>query len=367
MAKQKIALVHDYLREYGGAERVLEALHEIYPEAPVYTAFFDEESLGIHAQRFAGWDIRETGITRLPWYKKLHSPYRIFAPYFFSKLDLSQFECVISSTNAYYAKAIQVPNGKHICYCHTPPRALYGYTTVSNWKKNPLIRVLGEVSNHFLRIIDFNIAQKVDFFIANSYETAARIRKFYKKDSIVIYPPVVVPAKLTSTKDRSYYLYVNRLALAKHPELAVKVCTEHGYPLVVVGEGKMRQALESEAGSTIRFMGAVTDGKLQELYAGAQALLYPVEDEDFGIVPVEAIGYGVPVIAHNSGGPRETVIEGKTGFLFTELTTDSLHAAMKKSLNNTLSPTALHEYAEQFSTAVFQKKINSFVKKVIEG
>ncbi len=365
MHKPRIALVHDYLREYGGAERVLEALHEMYPEAPVYTAFFDAESLGIHASRFAGWDIRQTEMIKLPWYKMLHSPYRIFAPYFFKKLDFSSFDCVISSTNAYYAKAVRVPNGTHICYCHTPPRALYGYATMSDWKKNPIIRILGEISNHFLRIADFNIAQKVDHFIANSQETAGRIQKFYRRTSIVIYPPVIIPATPPKNTERSYFLYVNRLALSKHPELAVAVCTEHNYPLVVVGEGKMRAELEAQAGETISFMGGVSDEVLDALYTGAKALIYPVEDEDFGIVPVEALGHGVPVIAHNSGGPRETIIEGKTGFLFDELTPTALNAALKKCTDHPTSPHILYEAAQQYSTSVFKKKIAAFLRSVI--
>ncbi len=364
MAEMKIALVHDYLREYGGAERVLESLHELYPDAPVYTAFFDAEMLGIHAARFAEWDIRETGMTSLPWYKKLHSPYRIFAPYFFKRLDLSQYDCVISSTNAYYAKAVQVQNGVHICYCHTPPRALYGYRTMSDWKKNPLIRVLGEVSNHFLRIADFMMAQKVDFFIANSLETAARIKHYYRRDSVVIHPPVSIPSSLPKKSKRSYFLYVNRLALAKHPELAIAVCTTENYPLKVVGEGKLREQLEALAGPSIQFLGGVSDSELDAVYAGAEALLYPVEDEDFGIVPIEAFAHGVPVIAHNSGGPKETVLAGKTGVLFSELTEAGLKEAIDSFRAQTFSPDSLYAFSQQFSDSVFKDKIRSFVKKV---
>lgn len=363
MAKPRIALVHDYLREYGGAERVLESLHELYPDAPVYTAFFDASSLGVHAKRFAGWDIRETRMTWLPFYRQLHSPYRIFAPFFFKALDLSDFDCVISSTNAYYAKAVQVPHGVHICYCHTPPRALYGYTTVSDWKKNPVIRVLGEVSNHFLRMIDFSLAQKVDHFVANSQETARRIKKFYNRDSVVIHPPVQVGDTLPKEHDRSYFLYVNRLALAKHPELAIAACTQENVPLVVVGEGRMRPELEAMAGPTVRFMGAVSDEKLAELYQGARALLYPVEDEDFGIVPVEAMGWGVPVVGHNSGGPKETIKDGVTGVLFDELTVSGLSEALHRATAKRFSVHTLHDHAQAFSVPVFKKKIDSFVKK----
>lgn len=359
----KVALVHDYLLEYGGAERVLEALHELYPDAPVFTAFVNKKSLGIHWQRFKDWDLRETWITRLPWYKKLHSPYRVFAPAAFRALDLSDFDVVISSSNAYYAKAVQVPGGVHICYCHTPPRALYGYATMSDWKQNPFFRFFGSLINHYLRVVDFKISQKVDYFITNSHETAKRITKFYRRESTIIYPPVEVPEKLERQDDK-YYLYVNRLAFAKHPELAVKVCSSKHLPLKVVGEGKVRPMLEEIAGPSVEFMGAVSDEKLHKLYAGATALLYPVEDEDFGIVPIEAMGHGVPVIAHNSGGPRETIVDGKTGILFEQLDEAGLSAAIERCKNAKFDSKKIHTHALQFKKEHFQKNIKSFVARV---
>lgn len=361
---QKVALIHDYLREYGGAERVLEALHEIYPDAPVFTAFVDEKQLGLHWQRFADWDIRTTWLTKIPGYKLLFSPLRIWAPNYFKALDLSEFDLVISSSNAYFAKAVRVPNGKHVCYCHTPARSLYGYTTMSNWRANPFMRVFGTLINHYLRVVDYYVAQKVDFFIANSQETARRITKFYRRESSVVYPPVHVPTKLPTNKKRPYYLYVNRLALAKHPELAVQVCTEHNLPLKVVGSGKMLEGLQAMAGSTIEFCGAVSDDELNQLYAGAKALLYPVEDEDFGIVPVEAMAHGVPVIAHNSGGPRETIIQGKTGVLFTELSAKGLWQAVQQAEKISFSPQVLYGHAQQFSLAAFKKNITKFVAQL---
>lgn len=358
----KIALVHDYLREFGGAERVLVALHELFPEAPVYTAFVDKKALGIHWQLFSDWKIKETWIAELPFYKKLFSPYRIFAPSAFESLDLSEFDVVISSSNAYFAKAVTVPNGKHFCYCHTPARSLYGYTTMTDWKSNPVTKFFGNLINHYLRIIDFQVAQKVDVFIANSKETQKRIQKFYKRDSEVVFPPVSVPSTIdeklrrTALKD-GYFLYVNRLALAKHPEIAVQACTKLGLPLKVVGDGKIRAELEQMAGPTVQFMGAVSDEELAELYKFAKALLYPVEDEDFGIVPVEAQGWGVPVIAHNSGGPKETIRSGKTGILFDDLSVNGLIGAIQQFNTSKFKPTDLHSHALQFAQHNFKKHI----------
>lgn len=363
----KVALVHDYLREYGGAERVLEALHEVYPDAPVYVAFKDEQALGIHWQRFKSWDIRESWLTKIPFYKKLYSPLRIWAPNYFEAFDLSEYDVVISSSNAYMAKAVKVrPDAIHVCYCHTPPRSLYGYTTMSDWRRNPLTRWVGTLINHYLRVVDFQIAQRVTYFIANSKETQRRIMKFYRRDSTVIYPPVNIPTKLARKSLGEYYVYVNRLALAKHPELAVQVCTQLQLPLKVVGTGKMLEELKQMAGPTVEFLGAVSDDKLNQLYAGAKALLYPVEDEDFGIVPVEAMGHGVPVIAHESGGPKETILEEKTGLFFQELSARGLKEAMLLADSYHWSPAAIHQHAEKFSLPAFKKNIQKFIASKVQ-
>lgn len=363
----RIALVHDYLREYGGAERVLESLHELFPDAPLYTSFVDKDALGIHWQRFADWEIHESIAAKIPFIKKIYSPLRLLSAFFFETFDLSSYDVVISSTNMYMAKAVLTrADAIHICYCHTPPRSLYGYTTMTNWKKNPLMRVVGELINFKMRQIDFLTAQRPTVFVANSNEVAARIQKFYRRDSVVIYPPVSV-GQVTTTptkKTESYFLYVNRLAFAKHPELAVQAATKLGVSLKVVGMGSMFEQLKETAGPTVEMLGAVDDQKLRSLYAGAMALLYPVEDEDFGIVPVESMMLGVPVIAHRSGGPKETIIDGKTGVFFDELTVDSLVEAIKKFQKLTFKESVLKDQAAKFSTDVFHKKILALVKKL---
>lgn len=359
----KIALLHDYLREYGGAERVLEALHELYPAAPVFVSFKDEAALGSHWQRFADWDIRETRLTQLPFYKKLYSPYRVFAAWAFRGLDLSEYDVVISSSNAYFAKAATVPNGIHVCYCHTPPRSLYGYSTMSDWKKNPITRLVGTLINHYARVVDYNVAQHVDLFIANSEETQRRIQKFYRRSSVVVNPPVTVGKQMEKTEKQDYFLYVNRLALAKHPELAVEVCLRNNWPLKVVGTGKMLSQLQELAHGKVEFLGAVNDAELARLYAQARALLYPVEDEDFGIVPIEAMAHGTPVIAHKSGGPKETVLDGKTGLFFEDLSVKGLEKAVQQFIKQEQSfhPNVLHAHALSFSKERFQKEISKIV------
>lgn len=365
MKQLKVALVHDYLREYGGAERVVEALHEMFPEAPLYTAFVDQEALGIHWQRFAAWDIRESVAAKIPGIKRLYSPLRLFSAFFFEGFDLSEYDVVISSTNMYMAKAVitHAPT-LHLCYCHTPPRSLYGYTTQTDWKKHALTRWGGELINYFMRKIDYLTAQRPDVFIANSEETKRRIAKFYRREATVIYPPVELPAVSEKKRDKSdpYYLYVNRLALAKHPELAVEAATQLSVPLKVVGKGAMEEELKARAGNTVEFMGAVDDATLAALYAGAKALIYPVEDEDFGMVPVEAMMAGVPVIAHASGGPRETIIAGKTGVFFDELSVAAVKEAIKQAEEITFKPEVIKKHALVFGKSAFQKKITALIE-----
>lgn len=381
----RVALVHDYLREYGGAERVLEELHHLYPDAPVYTAFFDQKALGIQAKKFQGWDIRQSFITKIPFYKRLYSPLRIFAPQFFRSFDMNKYDLIISSSNMYFAKAIKKrKNAIHISYCHTPPRALYGYTTQTNWKKNPIIKIAGTLINHYLRVVDYQVSQKVDYFICNSKEVQKRIQKFYRRDASIIYPPVNVDESLQNSSSTQltknaqddkagiksspalstggYYLFVGRLAFAKHPEMAVEAANRLGIPLKVVGTGGMFNQLKEIKGDTVELLGAVSDEKLKEVYQSAKALIFPVEDEDFGIVPVEAMGHGVPVIAHNSGGPKETINDGQTGILFEDLSVVGLIGAIKKLETLTFDPQKIHQHALQFTAESFQMQIRKFVE-----
>lgn len=371
----KVALVHDYLREYGGAERVVEALHEIFQNAPLYVSFVDSSVTGIHWPKYADWTIHESWLTKIPLYKKLFSPLRIFAPNYFSSFDLSGYDVVISSTNAYFSKAVTVKSlgrqATHITYCHTPARSLYGYTTMTNWRSNPIIRIFGTLINHYLRIVDVQVARNnVDFFVANSKETQKRIQKFYRLDSEVIYPPIEVdPSRTFSNTAKKpdkngYFLVVGRIAASKHVDLAVLAATELGFNLKVVGTGKGLEYLRSIAGDTVEFLGGVDDQTLFDLYENATALLYPAEDEDFGMVPIEAMGHGIPVIAHRSGGPLETVLEGKNGYFFDEFTVASLGTAVEKLLDTKWNKHDIYSFALQFSKERFQKEILDFVLKV---
>lgn len=393
----KIALIHGFLKEYGGAERVLEALHEIWPKAPVFTSFVDFKGLGPHAERIKKWDIRESPLGRTWLIKKLHSPLRFLAPLIWENFNLDEFDVVVSSSGWYICRGVLTrPETLHICYLHHPPRHLYGYKTSVEWEKNPLIKAYGHLVNHYLRQYDFLASRRVDYFIANSEETKRRAAKFYRRDSVVIYPPVDVkvgprsetlkrsdlnvkgsdPVPLRGTKrspvatppsgSDPYFLCVSRLARAKNIHLAIEACNKLKLPLKVVGKGREEERLQSIAGPTVEFLGEAPDEMLGRVYAGAKALIFPAEDEEFGIVPVEAMAYGVPVIAYRSGGVKETVIEGKTGTFFDKLTVDSLKKAIEQLNNRAIEPLDCINQAKKFSKERFKREIKNFITQKLK-
>jgi glycosyltransferase involved in cell wall biosynthesis len=362
----KIALVHDFLREYGGAERVVEAMHEIWPEAPLYTSFVDWKSLGAHAYRFADWDIRPSWVQNNWLVRKFHSPLRFLAPRVWESFDLSEFDVVVTSSGWFMCRGVIVKKPAiQVCYIHHPPRNLYGYATGSNFQKYWPVRLYATIINFFLRQYDFQTAQKVNYFVANSKETARRVQKFYRRESTVIYPPVNTErSPQIKGKKRDYFLTVGRLTYAKKMDVIIHACNKLKLPLKIVGLGKEEEYLRSIAGKTIEFKGGVSDLELSELYAGAKALIFCALDEDFGIVPVEAMAQGVPVIALAQGGVMETVVDGKTGIWFKEPTEKSLEAAMKKflGLKRDWSTDCLMQ-AKKFSEERFQKDLKAFIEK----
>lgn len=372
----RVALVHDYLREYGGAERVLEALHEIWPEAPVYTAFYNSASLGIHADKFKAWDIRTSFLQKLPFANRLISPCRIFAPKIFESFKLSEYDLVISSCNLYFSKAVIVKDGaRSLSYIHTPPRYLYGYTTSFNYKKHWWTRVAAEIMNHFLRVEDFETSQRPDILIANSKNVQARIEKFYRRNSEVIYPPVDVEELLKVQKLKGkYFLTLNRLSRGKGTEIAVDACSKLNLSLKVAGTGGELNSLKKIAGKNVEFLGEVTEEEKAKLFSEAIALIACSEDEDFGITVVEAQAAGVPVIAAKAGGHLETVIPGKTGEFYMPgflgdfqtyvdpISVDNLIDVLERFNPSKYKDSDLRKNAEKFSKENFKKKILMLAK-----
>lgn len=364
----KIAIVHDYIKEYGGAERVLESLHSIYPKAPVFTTVYLPKYLGPHRSRFEGWDIRTSWAQNIPFVGKLISPMRLFAPMLFKSFDFSKFDVVIvSATGAFLPNAINKKNAKLICYCHTPPKHLYGYETARNWRKNKFEELIGTLAVHFLRILDFKYSQNVDFYIANSEEVKKRIEKFYRRSSTVIYPPVEVKIPNIQVKKGGYFISGGRIARAKHTDLIIDTFIKNGLPLKVFGKGfaGFEEEIKEKIGDhkNIEFLGEISDERKSVMMAGAKAFIFAGRDEDFGITPVEAMMAGTPVISHRSGGPKETIIEGKTGVFFDEFSVENLSSAIRKFEKIKFNNTEIANYAKKFGRERFEDEIKKFVEK----
>ena len=349
----KVALVHDYLKEFGGAERVLLALSEIWPKAPIYTAFYQEGSAA--AQRFKHRKIITSWAQNIPFFKDwLYSPLRFLAPKIWGSFDFSQYDLVISSSSWYINKGYD-----EICYCHTPPRWLYGYQTAMNWQKYWPVKVYGTIIGHFLRLYDFRQAQKVKYFIANSQEVKKRIWKFYRREATVIYPPVDLP-KPQKLKKLNYYLIVSRLVGGKGIELGIAAAKKYGFKLKIVGEGPFDYAQGHSP--SVEFLGEVSDHELVKLYSQAKAFLALSRDEDFGITPVEAMACGTPVVAYNGGGYKETVVAGKTGVFFDNYSASSLWQAMKQLDKLKIKPDDCFTQAQKFSKERFKQEIKEFME-----
>lgn len=328
----KIAVVHDQLQEFGGAERVLVSLIRIFPEADVFTSFYNPGSLGIHASLFKNKRIHTSWADKIPFLKNLYSPLRFITPLIWESFDFSAYDLVISSSGSYMSKGIVTKPGTiHVCYLHHPPRYLYNYETAIEWQKYKLIKIYGNLINHNLRMWDYLSSQRVNYFLANSEETKRRIRKFYKRDAQVVYPPVSIPRNWKPEENnKTYYLTVSRLARAKHVDVLIRAANKYKFRLKVVGTGRDESYLKKIAGETVEFLGSVSDTDFPELYQHAKVFLFASVDEEFGIAPVEAMGYGVPVIAFRSGGLPEIVKHGENGFLYDSLDEISLYEKIRE-------------------------------------
>lgn len=365
----KVAIVHDYIKEFGGAERVLEALSNIYPDAPIYTAFCDKSSSAFG--HLKDKKIITSWFNYLPFASKLASPLRFLTPFIWSSFSFKDVDVVISSASWFITKGFKKENDKfiEICYCHTPPRWLYGYATSLNFQKYGLIKAYAAIAGHFLRMYDFRQSQKVDFFIANSEEVASRIKKFYRKDSSVIYPPVFLP-KTKDVAKEDYYFIVSRIVGAKGLDMAVEAAVRQGFNLKIAGAPagyyfEYNKLLEKAKGK-VEFLGQVSDDELALLYKKAKGFLALSKDEDFGITPVEAMLSKTPVIAFNGGGYKETVVDGKTGVLFDDYSVEGLIEAVKRFEKMSFSAKDLIEQANKFSKERFEKEIKEFVKSKIK-
>ena len=358
----KVAIVHDWLTNMGGAEQVVINMKKCYKDAPIYTSLYTPDNLSDELK-----NVRTSCLQKKNKKQINHKKYYPFMPTAFERFDLNEYDVVISSSSCCAKGVITKPNSVHICYCHTPMRYAWDkrdeYAEGMGKLKKKLIRIL----LHYMRIWDVVSSNRVDYFIANSNEVKTRIQKHYKRDSIVINPPVRCKFFDISKTDGDYYLVLSRLVGYKRFDLAVKACKELNKKLVVIGEGPERANLEkiAEGNKNITFLGRQSDEMVKKYMSECKALLFPGE-EDFGIVPVEVQACGRPVIAYGKGGVLDSVIDGKTGIFFMNQTVEDVKTAIQKLENTKFDKEEIRKHAMQFDEEEFRKKLTEFVEKVVE-
>lgn len=365
----KIAIVHDYLREYGGAEKVVESLNEIWPDAKIYTANYEESVMDHYNFKVPKGLINTTFIQSLPFHNKLRKHLFFTYPIAFKLLRINAD--IIISSSSYASKFVKKPKGSlHISYTHSLPKFLWGYETetpafetlpIDRYLKPLYKKTLPKITS-ILKKLDFEAAKNVDFFIANSFLTKERIKNNYKRDSKIIHPPVDVKKFNGPINNNNYYLIVSRLSSFKKIDLAIRAFNKNGLSLKIIGEGQELESLKRISHSNVRFLGGVSGKELLKELLNCTALVFPTF-EDFGIVPVEAMAAGKPVIAFKGGGALETVVAGKTGEFFEKQTSESLLEVIKKFDALRYNPTDCRDQASKFSKDEFKRKIKYFVEE----
>lgn len=354
-----LALVHDWLNQIGGAEDVLETLVGMFPRAPIYTSMYWRQGM---PSAYRGWDVRTTWMDCLPGIYRHHQSYLPFYPAAFSRLDLSDYDLILSNKSG-FCHGVRVGNAVHVCYCLAPTRYVWDFQAYAAREALPgPLKVALRPVIAALRRWDYRAAQQVDHFVAISREIQERIRRYYRRESSIIHPPVETRRFRPSTERDDYYLIVSRLIPYKRIDLAVRAFNRLGLPLVIAGDGRDRDALEALAGPRVSFLGYVPDEELPGLFARCRAYVLPGE-EDFCIAPVQAQAAGRPVIAYGAGGALDTVIAGETGTFFDEQTPDALAHAVRTFDPSTIDPDACRVNAERFSAEIFCEKLDHFIRE----
>lgn len=356
----RVAISHEWLTTLGGSERVVEAFLDIYPGAPVYTSFLSSRNL---PDSVLSWDIRTSFVQRLPFLDRVRQNYLPLFPIAFESFDFSSYDLVLSSSTACAKGILTGPRTMHICYCHTPMRyAWEPHLDTRLQFSNPLLKVGSTALIHYLRIWDRIASERVDHFIANSDNIAAKIAKYYGREATVINPPVDVERFQRHGDRGRYFLVLSRLVAYKKVELAIRAFNLLGLPLRIVGDGPEGERLRQMAEPNIEFTGYASDEQVVEHIRGCVALVFPGE-EDFGIVPIEAMAAGKPVIGLGRGGLLETVVDGETGILFPEPTVASLIEGISRFSPADFAPEKISKYASRFSRKRFKDEIAAFVEE----
>jgi glycosyltransferase involved in cell wall biosynthesis len=357
----KIALVHDYFIQMGGAERVAAAMHEFFPHAPMYATVALPHRL---PQSLRAADVRTSAMQWLPGIERRFRHYFMLYPWAVKSLDLSSYDLIVSSSSGYAKGVRRNRNAIHICYCHTPMRWVWRYEDYA--AREGFSRAARAVLPPMLSVLkrwDLSASRQPDYYIANSRVVARRIKKIYGRDATVIPPPIETDRFALSDKIDDYYLVLSRLMPYKRIDLAIEACNKLQRRLLIIGDGPDRKRLEKLAGPTIRFLGRQPDSVVARRAGRCRALLFPGE-EDFGMSPLEVNAAGRPVIAYNAGGAIETVVEGETGVFFDEQTPDSLAGAIEEFESRIWSPRLIRQHAEKFDRSVFSFRMLQFLSSV---
>jgi glycosyltransferase involved in cell wall biosynthesis len=358
----KLAIVHDYLNQMGGAERVLMVLHDVFPEAPIFTSIY---APGLVDGAFRRMDVRTSFMQRLPFVHRHHQPFLPLFPLAFESLDLRDYDVVLSMSSGWAKNVLTRPETCHLCYCLTPMRFGWSFQEyvsrerVAAWQRGLLAPVMAGI-----RLWDVAGSNRVDHFAAISTGVARRIWKYYRRDAEVIHPPVDTAA-YAPLDDRGgegdHFLIVSRLIPYKRVDLAIEACNLLGAPLKVIGDGRDRSRLERLAGPTVEMLGWVDDETKRRHLSSCKAFIFPAE-EDFGISPVEAMAAGRPVVAFAAGGALDTIVDGTTGVLFRQPAVHALVEALETASRRTWDRAAIRAHAARFDVQTFCTQLREFIE-----
>ncbi len=372
----RVAIVHHWFISRAGGERVVDTIATLFPSADVFTLFLEKQKLSpaLHKHK-----ITTSFLDKAPAARRAHRHFLPFFPLAVEMLDLSGYDLVITSDSGPMKGVLTDPQATHICYCHSPMRYLWDGHSAYLRGMSPLTQTIFGIASHYVRNWDYAAAQRVDHFIANSRYVAGRIRKYYRRDSTIIHPPINTSQGFLATNHEDYYLAVGRLVPYKRTDILVDACRELGRKLVIVGDGSEMKRLKKRSGKNVEFLGEVDESQLRNVYAHCRALLFAA-DEDFGIVPLEAQSYGRPVIAFGKGGSLETVIgtytpileektgedEAITGIFFREQTAASLANAILsfESCEEMFLPHHIQLHARHFDTSIFLDRMRNYINCV---
>ncbi len=363
----KVALVHEFLTQFGGAEQVLLALKELFPNAPIYTLVYNPKTMG---KWFGNYDIRTSWLQGLPMAKTKYRWYLLFMPWAIQSFDFSGYDLVISDSSAFAKGVITQKPTLHISYIHTPTRYLWTDEAFYRETAAPkLLQPLLKLATPLLRSWDYQAAQRPDFLLANSNTVVKRVQKYYHRTAMPLHSFVNAKRFTIAKKPKPYYLLAGRIVPYKRYDIVIEAFKELGLPLVVAGDGWGMPQLKAKSSNVqnIRFVGRVSDQQLAKLYAQCTAYIFPAL-EDFGITPLEAMASGRPVIAYGKGGATETILEGKTGIFFDKQTPESVIQAIKRFEQiervKPFNPRQIREHALTFDKSVFKQRFKQVIKEI---